>query len=103
MKKQSAQNLKTNDLLLWNFEDRRSVYVSMRTRIPGRLLQIDEGTRAVMATNKIKNLKVYLYFTEPVMNSSAEILNTINTSQGLLVPITGKNFGNRRFGYQVYS
>ncbi|XP_075492963.1 uncharacterized protein LOC142530922 isoform X2 [Primulina tabacum] len=89
-----------NSSLLIHF-DRRSVYVNMRTRIPERLLQIDEGTRAVMATNKIKNLKVYLYFMEPVMNSSAEILNTISTSQGLLVPITGKNFGKRRFGYQL--
>ncbi|XP_073141458.1 uncharacterized protein [Henckelia pumila] len=92
---------RTDNSILFIHVDTRSVYVNMRTHIPERLLQIDEGTRAVMATNKIKNLKVYLYFTEPVKNSSAEILNTINTSQGLLVPITGKNFGKRRFGYQL--
>ncbi|KZV43374.1 hypothetical protein F511_21966 [Dorcoceras hygrometricum] len=92
---------RTDNSSLFIHYDRRTVRVNMRTHVPERLLQIDEGTREVMATNKMKNLKVYLYFTQPVVNSSAEILNTINTSQGLLVPITGNNFRNRRFGYQL--
>lgn len=75
--------------------------VNMRTHIPERLLQISSETRTILATNKNKFLKVYLYFTEPVMNSSAEILNSINTNQGSLVPINGSSRGQRRFGYQV--
>ncbi|KAH6770632.1 transmembrane protein [Perilla frutescens var. hirtella] len=80
--------------------DRRSVLVNMRTHIPERLLQISSETRTILATNKDKFLKIYLYFTEPVMNSSAEILNSMNINQGSLVPISGSSRGQRRFGYQ---
>lgn len=75
--------------------------MNLRTHVPERLLQINSETRTVLATNKNKHLKVYLYFTEPVMNSSAEILNSLNTNQGSLVPISGSSYGQRRFGYQV--
>ena len=82
--------------------DKRSVLVNMRTHVPERLLQIGTETRTVLATNKDKFLKVYLYFTEPVMNSSTEILNSIDISQGSLIPIDGSSRGQRRFGYQVH-
>lgn len=81
--------------------DRRSMFVNLRTHIPERLLQLNKDTRTVQATNKYKNLEVYLYFTQPVLNSSAEISNSIHTSLGSLVPITGNSLGNRRFGFQV--
>lgn len=88
--------------LLWIFADKRSVVVNMRTHIPERLLQISTETRTILATNKDKFLKLYLYFTAPVMNSSAEILNAIDINQGSLVPINGSSRGQRRFGYQVH-
>ncbi|CAK9156552.1 unnamed protein product [Ilex paraguariensis] len=81
--------------------DRRSVFVNLRTHIPEMLLQLNSETRTVLATNEHKKLKVYLYFTKPVLNSSAEILNALNTSQGSLLPTTGNNLGNRRFGFKV--
>ncbi|XP_042036904.1 uncharacterized protein LOC121782957 [Salvia splendens] len=81
--------------------DKRSVLVNMRTHVPEKLLQIGTETRTVLATNKDMFLKVYLYFTEPVMNSSTEILNSIDISQGSLVPISGSSCGKRRFGYQL--
>ncbi|KAG6386568.1 hypothetical protein SASPL_151734 [Salvia splendens] len=89
-----------NSSLVIHF-DKRTVLVNMRTHIPERLLQISTETRTVLATNKDKFLKLYLYFTEPVMNSSAEILNSININQGSLVPINGSTRGQRRFGYQI--
>lgn len=75
----------------------------MRTHIPERLLQIDTDTRTVLATNKNRDLLVYLYFTEPVVNSTAEVFNSLNASQGTLVSISGNSLGQRRFGYQVRS
>ncbi|XP_031287788.1 uncharacterized protein LOC116146511 isoform X2 [Pistacia vera] len=81
--------------------DRRSVFVNLRSHVPEKLLQLDSETRTVQATNNYDNLKVYFYFSEPVLNSSVEILNSINTSQGALLPITGANYGNRRFGFMV--
>ncbi|KAM7479889.1 hypothetical protein LguiA_028102 [Lonicera macranthoides] len=80
--------------------DRRSVFANLRTHVPEWLLQIDSETRTVQATNRRKNLKVYLYFTDPVLNSSAEILNSVHTSQGSLLPISGNTLENRRFGFQ---
>ncbi|KAL4584923.1 hypothetical protein LXL04_009534 [Taraxacum kok-saghyz] len=83
--------------------DRRNVYVDMRTRIPEQLLQLDNSVRLVQATNKHKNLKLYLYFTEPILNTSTEVLKSLQISEGSLVLATGNNdsLGNRRFGFQV--
>ncbi|KAK6920679.1 hypothetical protein RJ641_014357 [Dillenia turbinata] len=81
--------------------DRRNVYVNLSTRIPEKLVQLDSVTRMVQATNNYKNLKVYIYFSEPVLNSSAEVLNSLNTSDGLLVPTNRATLGNRRFGFLV--
>jgi hypothetical protein len=81
--------------------DRRSVFVNLRTHIPERLLQLNGETRLVLATNSYNKLKVYLYFSKPVLNSSAEILNCLQTSQGMLLPVSGETIGNRRFGFLV--
>ncbi|PKI59122.1 hypothetical protein CRG98_020488 [Punica granatum] len=81
--------------------DRRSVFVNLRTHIPEQLLQLDNVIRTVQATNNYDNLKVYLYFSEPILNSSVEILGSLNTSQGLLHPINSNTLANRRFGFMV--
>ncbi|GKV18958.1 hypothetical protein SLEP1_g29266 [Rubroshorea leprosula] len=81
--------------------DRRSVFVDLRTHVPEKLLQLNGAKRMVQATNSYNNLEVYLYFSAPVLNSSTEILNSLKTSQGKLFPISGKNAGNRRFGFLV--
>lgn len=77
--------------------------VDIRTHIPERLLQIDSEMRTVLATNSTENMEVYLYFTEPISNSSTEILNSLSITQGLLTPISGNSLGERRFGFQVSS
>ncbi|KAK7846551.1 hypothetical protein CFP56_007898 [Quercus suber] len=81
--------------------DRRSVFVNLRIHVPERPLQLNGETRLVQATNNYKKLKVYLYFSEPILNSSAEILNSLQISQGTLLPVSGNDLGNRRFGFMV--
>ncbi|XVF54085.1 hypothetical protein PTKIN_Ptkin05aG0152700 [Pterospermum kingtungense] len=81
--------------------DRRSVFVNLRAHVPEKLLRLNSEIRTVQATNDYDNLKVYLYFSAPVLNSSAEILSSLNTSQGTLLPISGEDHGNRRFGFQI--
>ncbi|KAJ7956220.1 Guanine nucleotide-binding protein, beta subunit [Quillaja saponaria] len=81
--------------------DRRRVYGNMTTHIPERLLHLNSDTRVVQATNNYNNLKVYLYFSEPVLNSSAEIMSSLNITQGSLVPSTEESLGNRRFGFWI--
>jgi len=77
------------------------VYVNIRTRVPEKLLQISSETRTVQATNDHNRLKVYLYFSAPVLNSSTEIMNSLKVSQGSLFPTSAENLGNRRFGFMV--
>ncbi|XP_047316838.1 uncharacterized protein LOC124920397 isoform X2 [Impatiens glandulifera] len=81
--------------------DRREVFVNVKTHIPEKLLQIDDQTRSVQATDNHKNLKVYLYFSKPVINSSMEVLNSLTINEGSLSPIDGDTHGNRRFGFIV--
>ncbi|KAK0586077.1 hypothetical protein LWI29_000579 [Acer saccharum] len=81
--------------------DRRSVFVNLRSHVHEKLLQLNSETRTVQATNNHENLKVFLYFSEPVLNSSADILNSLDTSQGALLPVEGKSHGNRRFGFMI--
>ncbi|XP_063947909.1 uncharacterized protein LOC108218960 isoform X2 [Daucus carota subsp. sativus] len=81
--------------------DRRTAVVNLRTHIPERLLQLGRETRTVQATNIHKNLELYLYFNKPVINSATEISNSIHTTQGSLLPISGDSLGNHRFGFKV--
>ncbi|OVA16963.1 hypothetical protein BVC80_9043g4 [Macleaya cordata] len=90
----------TNSSFLVHF-DRRSVFLNLRTHVPEKLIRLNNALRTVQATNNYKNLKVYLYFSEPVLNSTAEIQSSLHTNQGLLQPTNGENRGNRRFGFLV--
>ncbi|KAI8529051.1 hypothetical protein RHMOL_Rhmol12G0195700 [Rhododendron molle] len=90
----------SNSSFLLHF-DRSSVFVNLRTHVPEKLLQLNGETRTVQATNSYENLKVYLYFTHPVLNSSAEVLNSLHISQGSLLPINGNSLRSRRFGFMV--
>ncbi|XP_010546000.1 PREDICTED: uncharacterized protein LOC104818213 isoform X2 [Tarenaya hassleriana] len=81
--------------------DRRNVFVNLRTHVPEKLLKLDNRTRTVQATNDYDKMKVYLYFSEPVLNSSAEIFTLLSINQGGLLPIDGETRGNRRFAFMV--
>lgn len=81
--------------------DKRQVFMNVRTGIPDKLLQIDGNIRRVEATNQQRDLMIYLYFSEPVLNSSLEVLNALHASSGVLQPTNRSTLGNRRFGYKV--
>ncbi|XP_008791189.1 uncharacterized protein LOC103708166 [Phoenix dactylifera] len=83
--------------------DRRNVFINLTTHIPKKLLQLDGKIRTVEATNNDKNLRIYLSFSEPVLNSSEEILSVLHSSRGLLSPTNRNTLGNRRFGYVVHN
>ncbi|KAK6920681.1 hypothetical protein RJ641_014359 [Dillenia turbinata] len=83
--------------------DRRHKAENLTTPSPAtaKLFQINGQSRTVLATNKYEDLKVWLYFSEPVLNSSAQILHTLSTSEGQLLPTNEDTLGNRRFIYQI--
>ncbi|KAL9264538.1 Diphthine methyltransferase-like protein [Drosera capensis] len=68
---------------------------------PERWIQLNGETRTVQATNAYRFLKVYLYFTEPIWNTSEAIQDSLNINQGSLNPIAGETLGNRRFGHMI--
>ncbi|KAJ6688194.1 TRANSMEMBRANE PROTEIN [Salix koriyanagi] len=68
-------------------------------------------TASKVFTNAL-NVSVNISFTEPctggggfgcssVNACNVKILNSLNTSQGVLLPISGESLGNRKFGFQV--
>ncbi|KAL9666929.1 hypothetical protein QQ045_001273 [Rhodiola kirilowii] len=81
--------------------DRKNVFVNLRTHIPERLLQLNDATRTVLATNNSTDLNVYLYFSEPVLTSSLEVLNALKTSQGSILAVEGESRGNRKFSFMI--
>ncbi|XP_054821268.1 uncharacterized protein LOC129320105 [Prosopis cineraria] len=90
----------TNSSVYVHF-DRRWDYVNLRTRVPERLLQLNSETRTVLATNDYNKLKVFVYFSAPVLNSSTEIVKHLSINQGSLLPTSGKTHANRRFGFLI--
>ncbi|URD81960.1 transposon protein [Musa troglodytarum] len=74
--------------------DRRSVFMNLTSHIPERLLQLNGLLRTVQASNSARDLKIDLSFSEPVLNSSEEILDLLHASSGLLVPTNKSNLGN---------
>ncbi|XP_078428363.1 uncharacterized protein LOC144700744 [Wolffia australiana] len=99
----NAGNLftRTENSTLFLRYDRRNVEVDVATRIPRRLVPVNGVQRSVEATNDDKNLRVYVNFSVPVVNSSAEILRALKASSGLIVPTSKISFGNRRFTFMI--
>jgi hypothetical protein len=77
--------------------------MNITAAIPAKLLQIRGVTRLVQASNDAKDLRVYLSFAQPVLNSSAEILSVLKATGAVLTPTNRSTLGNRRFGYVVRS
>ncbi|XP_024031820.1 uncharacterized protein LOC21394057 [Morus notabilis] len=82
--------------------DRRPVLVDFWTAVPSYELVINGVPRTVFATNKVENLKMFLDFSIPIVNSTLQILNSLRVNQGRsLSPISGRNQGNRRFAFEL--
>ncbi|CAN6345606.1 unnamed protein product [Urochloa humidicola] len=81
--------------------DRRDDSMKITATVPEKMLQIQGVTRLVQATNDEKDLRVYLSFAQPVLNSSEEILSVVKATNAVLTPTNRGTLGNRRFGYVV--
>ncbi|KAK6920684.1 Glutaredoxin [Dillenia turbinata] len=81
--------------------DRRDVAANLTTPLPTKIIQINVQSRTVLATNKYDDLKVWLYFSEPVLNTSEQILHALSTSEGQLLLTNEDTLGNQRFIYQI--
>ncbi|KAK4568694.1 hypothetical protein RGQ29_004196 [Quercus rubra] len=91
--------------------DRRSLVVNLTTHVPERQLDVNGETRLVRATNNCVKLRICLTFLVPVLNSTAEILKSLEPkilyslpmSRGKLLPlnVSKDDPGHRRFEFMV--
>ncbi|KAF2305074.1 hypothetical protein GH714_001601 [Hevea brasiliensis] len=79
--------------------DRRPVLVDLWMPVPSYVLEINGIPRTVMATNKMEDLKIFLDFSIPIVNSTEELLNALHVNYGNISPI--RNHGNRKFVFQL--
>ncbi|XP_030939507.1 uncharacterized protein LOC115964309 [Quercus lobata] len=100
--------------LFINSTDRRTMVVNLTTHVPERQLVLDDvngETRLVLATNNCVKLRICITFLVPVLNSSAEILKSLEPeilyslpmNQGKLLPlnVSKDDPGHRRFEFMV--
>lgn len=57
--------------------------------------------RTVFAINKINEIKIFLDFSIPVVNSTEQIINLAHVNSGEIVSIRDRNHGNRRFVFAL--
>lgn len=81
--------------------DRRPVLVNLWTAIPELELDVNHTPRTSQATNQISDLRIYLDFNDPIVNSTEEILSVLQPNIGFLRSIRRRSHGKRRFGFQL--
>ncbi|BBH00535.1 hypothetical protein Prudu_010547 [Prunus dulcis] len=81
--------------------NRRPVLADLWTSVPAYELMINGVPRTILATNKMEDLNIFLDFSIPIINTTEQILNALVVNSGNLVPIHGRNQGNRRFKFQL--
>ncbi|KAL5581377.1 hypothetical protein UlMin_013819 [Ulmus minor] len=93
--------VRTNGSSIIIHYDRRPVTVDLWTSVTAYELAINGVPRTVLATNKMEELKIYLDFSIPIMNSTEQVMNSLLLNWGNLMPIDSRNQGNRRFAFKV--
>ncbi|KAA8548236.1 hypothetical protein F0562_004503 [Nyssa sinensis] len=81
--------------------DRRPVQVDLWMSVASYELGINGVPRTVIATNKDKDLEIFLDFSSPIINSTEQILNALNVNSGKLIPTHSRSHGNRRFVFEL--
>ncbi|KAM6573173.1 hypothetical protein CsatA_017253 [Cannabis sativa] len=83
------------------FIDRGPVLVDFWTAVPSYELVLNGVPRTVLATNKKEDLKIFLDFRIPIVNTTDQIANALQVNMGNLVPIYSTNQANRRFAFHL--
>ncbi|XP_030485093.2 uncharacterized protein LOC115701432 isoform X2 [Cannabis sativa] len=81
--------------------DRGPVLVDFWTAVPSYELVLNGVPRTVLATNKKEDLKIFLDFRIPIVNTTDQIANALQVNMGNLVPIYSTNQANRRFAFHL--
>lgn len=88
-------------IFVMNVLDRRPVLADLWTSVPAYELVMNGFPRTVFASNKMEDLKIFLGFSIPIINTTEQVLNALIVNSGNLVPIHRRNQGYRQFSFQV--
>lgn len=88
-------------IFVMNVLDRRPVLADLWTSVPAYELVMNGVPRTVFASNKMEDLKIFLGFSIPIINTTEQVLNALIVNSGNLVPIHRRNQGYRQFSFQV--
>ncbi|GFS31083.1 hypothetical protein Acr_00g0015510 [Actinidia rufa] len=94
------QFTRTNGSIFTVHLDRRPVLVDLWMSVPSYELVLNGVPRTVIATNKMEDLRVFLDFSSPIINSTEQILTALRVNSGHFIPSQGRS-GNRRFGFEL--
>ncbi|KAL5717574.1 hypothetical protein ACHQM5_010557 [Ranunculus cassubicifolius] len=81
--------------------DRRPVTVDLWTTVPSYEMKINKVPRTVFATNTTEDMEICLDFSDPVVNSTKEIISALHTNVGNFIAVHSKTHGNRRFIFKL--
>ncbi|XP_050380058.1 uncharacterized protein LOC126797478 [Argentina anserina] len=81
--------------------DRRPVLADLWTSVPAYELVMNGVLRTVLATNKMEDMKIFLGFSIPIINTTEQVLNAMSVNSGKLMPIHRRNQGSRQFDFQI--
>ncbi|KAI8017251.1 hypothetical protein LOK49_LG04G03527 [Camellia lanceoleosa] len=95
------QFTRTNGSIFIFHLDRRPVQVDLWMSVPSYELVINGVPRTIIATNKMEDLKVFLDFSSPIINSTEQILSALHVNSGNFVPSHSVNHGNRGFVFEL--
>ncbi|GMP30080.1 hypothetical protein CsSME_00004910 [Camellia sinensis var. sinensis] len=95
------QFTRTNSSIFIVHLDRRPVQVDLWMSVPSYELVINGVPRTIIATNKMEDLKVFLDFSSPIINSTKQILSALHVNSGNFVPSHSGNHGNRGFVFEL--
>ncbi|KAG2714883.1 hypothetical protein I3760_03G048900 [Carya illinoinensis] len=93
--------IRTNGSTVIIHFDRRPVLVDFWTSVSSYELVINGVPRTVLATNKMEDIKIFLDFSIPIINSTEQILRALHANSGTLIPVHDKVQGNRRFVFEI--
>lgn len=75
--------------------------VDLWVSIPAYELEFNGVSRTVLASNKLEEVKIFLDFSIPIMNSTEQILDIFRLNSGNLIAVHGRRRANRRFVFKV--
>ncbi|GAY61078.1 hypothetical protein CUMW_206970 [Citrus unshiu] len=92
---------RTNGSIIVIRFDRRPVLVDLWVSIPAYELEFNGVSRTVLASNKLEDVKIFLDFSIPIMNSTEQILDIFRLNSGNLIAVHGRRRVNRRFVFKL--